>query len=281
MKYICYNGDFFLKDDFRISFKNRALNYGDGLFETLRASASDIFFFENHLKRLINGMKILKMKIPKNFENENLKNQIKHLILKNKLFSGVRIKILVIRKDGGLYTPINNEINYYIFVEKLSEKNYFFNKIGLRIGIFDEIFKEKTFYSNFKTINSMPFILAGIFKKENNLDDVILIDGKKQMVETISSNIFLIKDDFLFTPSLENGCVDGIMRKFVIKISKEMGLKISETKSLKKVHLIRADEVFLTNALQGIKWVAAYKDKRYFNKTAKKIMQKLIIMRNE
>ncbi|OQX99704.1 MAG: hypothetical protein B6I24_01845 [Bacteroidetes bacterium 4572_128] len=281
MKYICYNGDFFLKDDFRISFKNRALNYGDGLFETLRASASDIFFFENHLKRLINGMKILKMKIPKNFENENLKNQIKHLILKNKLFSGVRIKILVIRKDGGLYTPINNEINYYIFIEKLPKKNYYLNKIGLRIGIFDEIFKEKTFYSNFKTINSMPFILAGIFKKENNLDDVILIDGKKQMVETISSNIFLIKDDFLFTPSLENGCVDGIMRKFVIKISKEMGLKISETKSLKKVHLIRADEVFLTNALQGIKWVAAYKDKRYFNKTAKKIMQKLIIMRNE
>ncbi len=278
MKYICYNGDFFLKDDFKISFKNRALNYGDGLFETLRSSASDIFFFENHLKRLINGMKVLKMIIPENFENENLEKQIKHLILKNKCFSGVRIKILVIRKDGGLYTPINNEINYYIFVEKLSEKNYFFNKIGLRIGIFDEIFKEKTFYSNFKTINSMPFILAGIFKKENNLDDVILIDGKKQMVETISSNIFLLKDDFLFTPSLENGCVDGIMRKFVIKISKEMDLKISEAKNLKEIHLIRADEVFLTNALQGIKWVAAYKDKRYFNKTAKKIIQKLRMM---
>lgn len=276
MKYIIYNKHYFLHEDFKLSIENRAFNYGDALFETLRACANYIYFFENHLNRLKQGMKLLKMNIPEDFENGILEKQIKKLLLKNKLFKGIRIKIFVFRATGGYYTPISNEINFLITTEKLINKTYTFNKIGLRIDIFKEIYKSNNFFSNYKTANSLVFIMAGIYKTEKLLDDCILINENHNLIESISSNIFLVKDNFLFTPSLKSACVAGIMRQNIINISKDLDLKVSENLDLTEKHLQASDEIFLTNAIQGIRWVSAYKNKRYFNKTAKKIFQKLV-----
>jgi branched-chain amino acid aminotransferase len=95
------------------------------------------------------------------------------------------------------------------------------------------------------------------------------------IVEGISSNIFLIKGDSISTPPLKDGPVAGIMRKKILKIADSNGLKIEFENSLNETHLLQADEVFFTNSISGIKWILAYKDRRYFNNLAHQFVDKL------
>jgi len=93
-------------------------------------------------------------------------------------------------------------------------------------------------------------------------------------VETISSNIFLYKNHNLYTPSIDEGCMEGVMRKQIIKIAKEMNINVFEG-IINGSMLLQADEMFLTNAISGIKWVVSYRQKRYFNKATKEILERL------
>ena len=109
--------------------------------------------------------------------------------------------------------------------------------------------------SNFKTCNSSPYILAGLNKQERNLDDVILLNDKGRISEASSSNIFFIKKNKIITPSLSEACIAGTMRKTILEIALEKKYIIQETQ-IKLTHLQNFEEIWLTNAISGIKWVA-------------------------
>ncbi len=119
------------------------------------------------------------------------------------------------------------------------------------------------------------YTLAAIYRKENGFDDCLLINEKNALVESVSSNLFIVKNKVLFTPPLDDGCVEGIMRKQIIKISRKLNYKVIDNKSLFPDDLIQADEVFLTNAIRGVSWVVAYKEKRFFNTTSKTLIREL------
>jgi branched-chain amino acid aminotransferase len=78
----------------------------------------------------------------------------------------------------------------------------------------------------------------------------------------------------LYTPALAEGCINGVMRKVILDLAAKARIYVYETE-LKPNDLIRADEIFLTNAVQGIQWVGAYKSKRYFNKVSKTLIDAL------
>ncbi len=258
-----------------INYENRAFKYGDALFETIHASGTNIQFLNNHLQRLKSGMKILKMEIPSTFNEKKLKYIIENLIIKNKFFKGLKVRFTVFRKEGGLYTPESNQISYLIETEKLHDDKYVLNKNGFIIDYYNEIKKTANKLSNLKTANALIYILAGIYKKENNLDDCIIINNNNNCVEAISSNLFLVKENIIYTPSLTDGCVDGIMRKKIINIALSLNYTVFDECSIKPDDILKADEVFITNAIKGIQWVIAFRQRRYFNKTAKVLIQKL------
>ncbi|RXQ96818.1 aminotransferase IV [Ancylomarina salipaludis] len=271
---LCYNGIFYPDTTALFTADNRAFRYGDSLFETIHCNGTQIQFFEEHMERLQLGMSHLRMEIPDNFSH-TIETNIKNLITKNKSFLGTRIRLSVFRNSGGLYTPQTNRISFLIESSKLDSPNYYLNKKGLKIGLFDSYKKASNSLSGFKTGNSLPFILAGLHKTEMKWDDCLLLNERQNLVESVSSNLFIVKDGILYTPSLESGAINGIMREQIIQIALNLGITVYDDCIMKPEQLMDADEIFLTNAIVGIRWVVAYEERRYFNRSAKVLIEEL------
>ncbi|MCG8410749.1 MAG: aminotransferase class IV [Bacteroidales bacterium] len=273
--FVLFNQKYYYKTEFSLNYNNRSFYYGDALFETMHANGTEIQFFDDHLIRLKYGMQVLKMNIPENFEDGMLKKEIIKLLHKNKLFQGVRIRLSVFRDAEGKYTPAHNNISYLVETSHLEYPYYQLNQKGFTLETFKDIYKPLNIFSNLKTSNSLVFIMAGIFAKEKNVDDCIILNENGHPTETISSNLFCIKDQTISTPSLNEGPVAGIMRKQILRISNSLGFKVNYKSTISKQELLNADEVFLTNTINGIRWVLAYEDKRFFNQKVKLLINKL------
>jgi len=271
---LCYNGTFYPETAALFTADNRAFRYGDSLFETIHCNGTQIQLFGEHMERLQLGMSHLRMEIPDNF-SQTIETNIKSLITKNKSFLGTRIRLSVFRNSGGLYTPKTNRISFLIESSKLDSPNYYLNKKGLTIGLFDSYKKASNSMSGFKTGNSLPFILAGLHKDEMKWDDCLLLNERQNLVESVSSNLFIVKDGILYTPSLESGAMNGIMREQIIQIALNLGITVYDDCIMKPDQLMDADEIFLTNAIVGIRWVVAYEERRYFNRSSKILIEEL------
>ncbi len=276
-KYISYNGKIILKEEFKPDFNNRSFQYGDGLFETMHALGSGVQFFYEHMERLIGSMKLLKMEVPVRFSIDTLglQKEITKLLTKNKIFKGGRVRLTVYRKSGGFYSPETKEINYLIQTEHLKHDQYILNTKGFNIDIFEEVQKPLNIFSGLKTTSSIFYVMAGIFKSDNKLDECLIINEKGNIVEGISANVFIVKEKNIYTPSLKSGCLNGIMRKKIIDIAKKEKLTIFDDVPIKLADIMTADELFFTNAINGIRWVLGFKQRRYYNKIAKQLDQKL------
>lgn len=275
--FILFNGEYHFKNEFGLSYKNRAFCYGDALFETMHANGTEIQFFSDHITRLMYGMDILEMEIPSVIETGYIEKEIIKLLHKNKLYQGVRIRLTVFRNEGGKYTPQNNNISYLVETEYIENDHYEINQKGLIIDLFNEIKKPANTLANLKSANALLYVMAGSYAKKKKLGDCILLNEQDHLVEGISSNLFLIKGDIVSTPPLKDGPVAGIMRKQILKIADKYGLKVNYENSLKESDLLEADEVFLTNSITGIRWVLAYRDRRYFNNISRQFIDKLNI----
>lgn len=268
-KYISVNGTFKSSEIPVFKADNRALMYGDAVFETMFSSENKIPLFNLHLQRLTDSMKILQMEIPKKFDSGKklLFSEITRLINRNKHYKGARVRLTVYRNSGGLYTPENKNVSYFIQTYPLSYTKYKLNKTGITVEVFDAIKKPQNILSNLKTTNTLLYIVAGNFKKEMQVDDILLINENNHIAEALSSNIFLVKNEIITTPKLSEGCVNGVMRKKVIELIRQNNIALNFN-SITKAGLLSADEVFLTNSISGIKWVLGYRKKRYYNKMA-------------
>ena len=155
----------------------------------------------------------------------------------------------------------------------ISKNLYELNKKGLSIDLYSDIRIHPTVLTQIKTTNKIPNVLTGIYKTENNLDDCLMVNQDNHIVEAISSNVFLYKNNTLYTPSLSEGCIDGITRKHIIEVAQIMGINVIEG-TVTGSMLLQADELFLTNSIAGIKWVAYYKSKQYINEATIEILKK-------
>lgn len=258
-----------------IRLDNRGLNYGDGVFETLKVLRGKILFWEDHYFRLMASMRILRMEIPMSFSPEYLEEQVALCLKEAKLEDQVaRVKILVVRKAGGLYTPEQREVDFLIRAEVLDQANYELNEQGYEVELYKDFYKASGLLGNLKTTSAQLYTVAGIFKKENQLDECILLNEKKEVVEAISANLFMLKGEELITPPLSSGCLRGVMRKQVMRIAEELGLQMKE-ESFSPFALQKADELWLCNVINGIRWVGKYRKKEYQKEWAEKIQKRL------
>ena len=274
LQYICLNGDSYRTDEHVLSHHNRAFTYGDALFETIHCLGTRPQFLEKHWERLSQGMKILKMVSQGVLSSEIIEHFIARLLNRNRTFKGARIRLTVFRNEGGLYTPDAESVSWLMESTALENEKYELNRKGLIADIYDELYKPVNILSNLKTTNALIYVLAGIYKKKNGLDDCLILNQFGRLAETTHSNLFIKLDDRLITPPLSEGCISGTMRSTIIGIAREEGYVLEETGILEK-YLLNAEEVFITNAIQGIQWIGTYREKRYFNFTARKLLARL------
>ncbi len=273
--YVNNNGILIPIDSYSLKVGNRGHLYGDGFFESIRVINGKMINFENHFKRIIETVKVLKMKTSSGFTEENLSIEIQNLIDQNGITQGGRIRLSIDRKPGGNYLPRTNEIDFYIEAYTLPNNNFELNDAGYRIDLYNELKKPITFLSNFKTKNALVYIMAKLHAREKQLDDVLLQNEKMGIIESSSANLFIVSNGVLYTPGLDSGCLGGTMRMQIINLAIQNNIKIYEC-NITPQNLLTADEVFLTNAVRGIIWVGKYRTKEYGSTMASKINSFLV-----
>ncbi|RZM05295.1 MAG: 4-amino-4-deoxychorismate lyase, partial [Pedobacter sp.] len=231
-------------------------------------------FPEQHADRLQGGMKALKIEGGNLLDEYFLKQKTAELCRKNKLKDNARFRLSVYRAGEGLYTPEGNKSGYILEAAPMAESTYELNKKGLIIDVYDEMAKSIDKLSNFKTANSLLFVMAGLYKKQHRLDEAFLLNQNGFLCESLSSNLFVVYDKQIYTPALSEGCIAGVMRSVVMNIAKSNDIPLIEAQINPEV-LKEAEEVFITNAVGGIRWVMGYGRKRYFNEVTKILSAKL------
>lgn len=249
---------------------NRAFKYGDALFETIKVTNLKVVFLEDHYFRLMASMRMLRMEIPLNFSLEFFEEEIIKTVSGSNL-QNARVRITVYRNDGGIYLPKENTINYLIEASELNiipKQNY-------EIDIFRDYFISSGLLSTIKTTNKLTNVLASIYASENELDNCILINEKKNVVEAINGNIFLVSNNAIKTPPISDGCVKGIIRKKIIEIVNNSEKFNLEETQISPFDLLKAEEIFITNSIIGIQSVTKYKKKNFSTEVATKLTNKL------
>ncbi len=271
---INFNGDILDQEKFSLTAENRGFKYGDAVFETIKVVNNKVIFWEDHYFRLMASMRMLRMKIPMSFTLEFLEKEILSLVKANNTLQKSRVRLTIFRKDGGLYTPKTNEIDFLVEASELNQNI----KNDYKIDVFKDFYSYSGLLSTIKTNNKMLNTLASVFAKENDLDNCILINEKKGVVEVTNGNIFIVKDNVVKTPATTEGCIKGIVRKKVLEIiSKNEEFKVEET-SISPFEIQKADEVFITNAIIGIQPVTQYKKKTFKVDFSKKIAKNLQVL---
>lgn len=273
---INYNGKLLATDDAFLSTENRAFKYGDAVFDTLKYTNQQILFWEEHYLRLMAGMRILRMEIPMSFTLEFLEEEILKTINVNDLVSSpVRVRIIVFRKDGGLYTPKTNEIDYLIEVQRLDSYFFEINENPYEVELFKDFYVQPDLLANVKHTNRLVNIIGSVFAKENDYQNCILLNSNKNVVGALNGNLFLVEGKTLKTPLLTDGCLNGITRKVLLNmLEKTSDFELVET-SISPFELQKADELFITNSIVGIQPITKYRKKEYANVIAKNLVGKL------
>lgn len=273
-QYLLFNDEFHAVDAPVLTASNRSFKFGDGLFESMRMMNNKLQFADLHADRLVAGMKALKIEGHALMDDYFLRQKTADLAKRNKWNGNVRFRLSVYREGSGVYTPEINKAGYVLEGIPLKSNQYDINTKGLIIDVFDEMTKSVNKLSNFKTSNALLYVMAGIFKSTNRLDEAIILNQHGFLCESISANVFVVYDRKIYTPALTEGCVGGVMRTAVMELAKMNDIAVIEAQINPEI-LKEADEVFITNASQGIQWVMGYGRKRYFNEISKFLMEKL------
>ena len=271
---INFNG-IIVSQDTNVLTENRAFLYGDAVFETVKIVNSKILFLEDHYFRLMASMRVVRMEIPMNFTMEYFEEQILSIASANLVSNSSRARITVYRNDGGFYLPQTNEISFLIQTIAIKSVLYSFEKTNYEVDLYKDFYVTKQLLSSIKTTNRILNTTASIYAHENGLDNCLLLNDTKNVVEAIQGNLFMVVADKLITPPVSEGCLNGVMRKQILELAKKIiGLVVVE-EVISPFELQKADELFITNVIKGIQPITKYRKKEFAVNHSKVLLQKL------
>lgn len=270
-----FNGTFFDEKSPVLRADNRSFRYGDGLFETMKVVVGAIQLKELHFQRLFSGMQTLDIVMPGFISEDIFADQISRTIRKNHLVGPARVRLTVFRGDGGLHDFKHSSGGYVVQVWPISSSSLALNEEGLKLGLYEGGKKSVDSLANLKSNNFLLYSMGALHTKKNRLGDSLILNTYGRVCDTTIANVFWVSGGTIFTPPLSEGCVAGVMRNHLISRLPEMGYTVTE-KELHPDELLEADEVFLTNAISGLKWVGEFKNKTYANNISSKIFQHTI-----
>ncbi|WP_346238203.1 aminotransferase class IV [Niabella insulamsoli] len=271
MAFICFNGQYHDEQQPILKAANKSYRYGDGFFETIKVWKGRIVLAAYHEKRILNSLEVLQYKLPPLATVEKIFSQLIELCKKNKCLDAARVRLSFSNGDGGLFDE-NRELQYIIESWPLPAAIHELNENGLVTGIFPWARKSCDRWANLKSASALMYSAAATYAKQHQWNDSFITNQYGRICETTIANLFWIKNHTIFTPPLTEGCVSGVMRAYLID-----SIKTVSEKPCQASDLIEADEVFLTNAIRGIKWVKSMEAATYQNKSAAQLVQQYIL----
>lgn len=266
---VIYNSRVLPFNDLSLSFDNRSFCYGDALFETIVTGPDEINLISEHLDRLSRGCQVMGLHFPQHLNKKELVQQINALAETNGLSGRVRAKLTLWREPGGKYAPTSAESSFLLQVQQQSLP---FFREGGEMGISKHYRNHFSPISFAKTTNALHYVLAGQEKNQQGWDDIILLDHNGHLSETHTSNLFWSKEGRIFTPALDSGCIEGIMRNHLLSLWEKSDRPIQEEITT-PVILKEADTIFTTNA-SGIQFFTAFEGRKY--QSPKLLLQPLL-----
>ncbi|KAA3642579.1 MAG: hypothetical protein DWP98_13490 [Bacteroidetes bacterium] len=267
--YINYNGQLILEKEISLKL-NRAMRFGDGMFETIRVINGKPVWWDEHYFRLKSGLEYLSIKIPDLFSEELLVDALS-VLNRNQLKGGGILRILIYRKGSAGYTPTNYDFDYIIESDDLENNFFELNKKGLKVDISETVHISPSEDLAFKSLNKIPYIRASIEKTKRGFDDLLIKNTSGSIIDSCSSAVFLVKNNSFYTPKLSAGALNSVTRNKLLKFLKERTYKVYET-SITTKQIEAADELLLLNSIHGVRWVGFYKKSRYFHRKANEII---------
>ena len=271
---INFNGSI-VSTDTSLLTQNRAFLFGDAVFETVKIVNAKILFLEDHYFRLMSSMRVVRMEIPMNFTMEYFEEQILALATAKNSALSARARITVYRNDGGYYLPKNNTVSFLINVESIASAMYSINQGEYVVDLYTDFYVTKQLLSSIKSTNKIINVTASIFANENGLDNCLLMNDSKNVIEALQGNIFMLKGNTLITPPVSEGCLNGVMRRQVLALARKIeNLEVVEL-VISPFDLQKSDELFITNVIKGIQPVTKYRKKEFATNLSTILVQKL------
>lgn len=234
----------------------RALYYGDALFETMRAYDGRVALWPYHWARLERGLVALGFSVPAEWTTDFWQAQL-HRVAP---MGHARVRLTVWRAPGGLYKPQDNSPHYLLAAQPLPT-GWSLPENGLRVGVCKTVQLPMDTLSGQKALNAPRYVAAARDAHAQGWDDALLLNAKGRLCEATSSNLFWWEGDTLFTPPLSEGCVAGVMRQFLLDTYPSIVEAVATQECLQAAHAIA-----LTNAVRGIVPVVHWGD-RHFDDT--------------
>ena len=253
---------------------NRAFLYGDAVFETLIIFNDKILFWEDHYFRLMSSMRIIRLDIPDKYTPEFFRENIIKIHNNISQTGNSRIRINIYRSSGGKYKPEKNTPSFIISCESINYNTYKLNKGHYEVDLYKDYYLDNQLISSIKSNNKIINVVASIYASENGFNNCILLNKDKLVSEFINSNLFIIKDEKIYTPTLKSGCLNGVLRKNLFKILSSSSFELCE-QDLSTFDITQSDEIFGTNIAQGIFSVTKFRKKDYDCSKTKKIITML------
>lgn len=263
-----------VNDETVLTTSNRGFLYGDAVFETCKVVNKKVLFFEDHYFRLMSSMRIVRMKIPMNFTLEFLESEILSLVEAIGT-PNARIRITVYRNDGGLYLPKDNSVSYIITANSTETTTYVIGSQPYEVDLYKDFYVSKQLLSSIKTTNRMINITGSVFAQENDLQNCLLLNDDKNVVEALNGNLFMLNNSILITPPVSDGCLNGVMRKQILSLAKKIEGIVVVEQSISAFELQKADELFITNVITGIQPITKYRKKEYAIAFSQQLIEKL------
>jgi len=242
--WILWNGRLMNEDELALGPSSDWMRHAPGFYESIKVSGGIIFHKELHYARMMDGAAYWKVMLP---EAETMYSSLIGLIDSSNFDSGkLRIQFCVDIKSGGLD---------YLAVFEKGDKGYSWEDKGWITAVYKDHFKTAGSDANIKSNHRDIYLQARQWMFANELDEAIVINQQGRVVESTICNLWWIDDNVIYTPPLHAGCVNGVMRRFLTQHLSEWGFQVEEADAFPG-RLEKASEVFLTNAIRGVRWVS-------------------------
>lgn len=259
--YILVNGQFISFAEYKIT-----LEEAEGFLftEKIRSIRTSFPFFKESCEMIMMKLMLFHQSCPELMDKEGteLKRQMERTLTRNKHFLGA---VLSVR-----FWLSAHKLQYSIHSAKTEHSGYELNDKGLYITISREIRKPVYALSSNILGSEMYWKIAGFHAKDEPME-IALINNKNYITEVPYSNIYLIKEGVAKGAPIKHGAYADISKLLILRIFSRLKISYSESEGITEQDLREADEVFLVNALEGIRWVMGFEGKRYFNQVTRKI----------
>ncbi|OLY93615.1 branched-chain amino acid aminotransferase [Cnuella takakiae] len=261
------NGQFLDADQPLFDAANRSFRYGEGLFETIKVLNAAPLLWPLHLERLEQGLQVLQIHTPSEFFSIMVA-ALKELCAYNGCSAAARARLAVYRKA-------DDTLGYVLEATPLAPDAFRFNETGWNLALCTDVRKQQDALSNLKTANYLTYLMAARFAAQKGVDEALVLNGENGICDGSRTNIFMVKGNRLYTPALREGCIAGVMRRYLLENARRMDLAVVET-GIDLKDLLQADEIFMTNAIQGIRWVQYFEGREYGNDLSRQLYSHLL-----